>query len=210
MKIISTNIGEARTLFRNGVKVETGIFKFPVDHAIFLDSEDVESDHVIDRRYHGGKDKACYLYSANHYKYWQNLYPELEMPWGIFGENLTVEGLDEKEIRIGDVFHIGGATVQVSQPRQPCFKLEFRFGSREIVDQFINSEMPGIYVKILQKGFVKSGDNLILLESKNGISVHDVFELLYSSNPNKNQLNRAISDSNLAESCRRDLKKGLP
>ena len=111
MKIISTNIGEPRVIKWRGKEVETGIFKFPVIQPIFLGTDDVENDHVIDRRYHGGTNKACYLYSSDHYGYWQKLYPELEMPWGIFGENLTVEGLNEAQINIGDIFKIGEAVV---------------------------------------------------------------------------------------------------
>jgi MOSC domain-containing protein YiiM len=106
MKIVSTNIGESCVIQYKGVEVKTGIFKFPVDQPIFLGTEDVENDNVIDRRFHGGADKACYLYSVSHYNYWQKLYPELEMPWGIFGENLTVEGLNEAQINIGDIFKI--------------------------------------------------------------------------------------------------------
>src|SRR5665811_846906 len=127
MKIISTNIGEARTINWKNREVKTGIFKFPVNEPIFLGKENVENDNVIDRRYHGGIDKACYLYSAEHYNYWQKKYPKLEMPWGMFGENLTVEGLHEATINIGDIFKIGETVVQATQPRQPCFKLEFRF-----------------------------------------------------------------------------------
>ena len=101
MKIISTNIGKPKVVNCKGKMVETGIFKYPVNQPIFLGSEDVENDHVMDRRYHGGVDKACYLYSADHYGYWQKLYPNLEMLFGIFGENLTVEGLHEAQVNNG-------------------------------------------------------------------------------------------------------------
>jgi MOSC domain-containing protein YiiM len=79
MKIISTNIGEPRVIQWNGKEVETGIFKYPVNEPIYLETDDVVNDHVIDRKYHGGADKACYLYSADHYSYWQKLYPELDL-----------------------------------------------------------------------------------------------------------------------------------
>jgi len=103
MRIVSTNIAEPKTIVWKGKEVTTGLFKYPVEAGILLGKEDVDNDHVIDRRYHGGADKACYLYSADHYSYWQNLYPELEMPWGMFGENLTVENLHEAEINIGNI-----------------------------------------------------------------------------------------------------------
>ena len=207
MKIISTNIGESKTIDWNGKKVKTGIFKYQVNQAIFLDIEDVKNDNVIDRRYHGGKDKACYFYSADHYKYWQNLYPGLEMPWGMFGENLTVEGLNEADINIGDIFQIGETIVQATQPRQPCFKLEFRFMNNQIVRQFVDSGFPGVYVRVLEKGKVKTGDKLIQIEKKNSLSIRKVYELLYTSEFQKEAIELAVNDPFLAESCRKDLLK---
>lgn len=206
MKIISTNIGEAKNIEFNGKIVRTGIFKFPVNHALVLGDEDVEKDNVIDRRYHGGKDKACYLYSADHYKYWQKIYPELEMPWGMFGENLTIEGLNEAEINIGDTFKIGSAVVQATQPRQPCFKLEFRFGDKNIVRKFIDSGFSGVYVRVLENGAVKSGDLMQRMERKNTISVHKVYELLYT-NEFDDAVKTAIDCPYIAESCKKDLIK---
>jgi MOSC domain-containing protein YiiM len=207
MKIISTNIGEARVIQWHGKEVETGIFKFPVDQPVFLETDDVVNDHVIDRRYHGGIDKACYLYSSDHYEYWKKLFPDLEMPWGMFGENLTVEGLHEASVNIGDIFEIGDAVVQASQPRQPCFKLEFRFENSEIVQQFIDSGFAGVYVRVLKTGKVQTGDQMKLIERKQSLSIQKVYELLYSSNFQKEAVEQAINDQNLAESCRRDLLK---
>ena len=207
MRIISTNIGESRIIRWNGKDVQTGIFKFPVNEPIFLGNEDVEKDNVVDRRYHGGVDKACYLYSADHYKYWQNLYPNLEMPFGIFGENLTVEGLHEAEVNIGDIYKIGEAVVQATQPRQPCFKLEFRFNNRNIVRQFIDSGFAGVYVRVIEKGIVKTGDSMELLERKNSLSIQKVFELIYTDKFQKEAVLQAVNDPFIAASCRRDLMK---
>jgi len=187
--------------------VGTGIFKFPVEKPIFLETEDVVNDHVVDRKYHGGADKACYLYSADHYGYWQKLYPELEMTWGIFGENLTVEGLHEANVNIGDIFEIGDAVVQATQPRQPCFKLEFRFNDNRIVKQFIDSGFAGVYVRVLKTGKVQTGDTMKLTERKHSLSIQKVYQLLYASDFQKEAVEQAINDANLAESCRRDLLK---
>lgn len=206
MKIISTNVGKPKTIEYKGEKITTGIFKFPVNDGIILGNLDVEQDHVIDRRYHGGIDKACYLYSADHYSYWQKMYPELQMPWGMFGENLTVAGLKESQIHIGDTFQIGETVVQATQPRQPCFKLEFRFNDKKIVRKFINSNFPGVYVRILKKGKVKPGDSVICTEQKNTFSVQQVYELLYASEYNP-IIKSLVKDPFLAESCRNDLLK---
>ena len=209
MKVVSTNIGEPKTIVWHGQEVQTGIYKEAVSWPILLGNEDVETDRVIDRKHHGGKDKACYLYSADHYKYWAKFYPELDMPPGMFGENLTVEGLHEAKINIGDTFRIGGALVQATQPRQPCYKLGIRFGTQKMVKQFIDSGFPGVYVRVIQNGTVKTGDELILIEKKNSLSIQKVNELLYTSNfeGERENAQKAIHDPFLAESCRKDLIK---
>ncbi len=206
MKIISTNIGETRTVSWHGKEVKTGIYKFSVDKPIYLGLEDVDDDDVVDRRYHGGMDKACYLYSADHYNYWQKLHPELEMPWGMFGENLTVEGLHEADINIGDIFKIGDSVVQATQPRQPCYKLDIRFMASGMVKQFIEAGFPGVYVRVLEKGFVKTGDSMKRMERQNTLSLQKVFELIYSTEFDKT-VKIAVNDPFIAESCRNDLLK---
>jgi MOSC domain-containing protein YiiM len=206
MKVVSTNIGEPRTLQHRGKEVKTGIFKFPVESGIFLEPEDVKGDHVIDRRYHGGEDKACYLYSADHYAYWQELFPKLEMPWGMFGENLTVEGLDEAQINIGDMFKIGDAVVQATQPRQPCFKLEFRFRDKAIVRKFVDSGFSGVYVRILQNGKVSAGQKMELRGRNDSASIKKVYSWLYAENFDP-EVKKAINDPFIAASCKNDLLK---
>lgn len=207
MKIISTNIGESRVIQWKGKEVETGIFKFPVNEPIYLETDDVVNDHVIDRKYHGGADKACYLYSADHYSYWQKIYPELELTWGIFGENLTIEGLHEANVNIGDIFEIGETVVQATQPRQPCFKLEFRFNDNRIVKQFVDSGFAGVYVRVLKTGKVQAGDSMKLIERQNSISIHKVFELLYTGYFQKEAVELAVNNKDIAASCRKDLLK---
>ncbi len=206
MKIISTNIGEPRVVQHRGKEVTTGIFKFPVEGGILLEKEDVVNDHVMDRRYHGGTDKACYLYSADHYKYWQEIYTDLEMPSGMFGENLTVEGLHEAQINIGDMFKIGDAVVQATQPRQPCYKLEFRFQDKEIVRKFVDSGFSGVYVRILQVGKVKAGQNMELHGRNDSVSIQQVYRWLYADKFDP-EVERAINDPFIAASCRKDLLK---
>lgn len=207
MKIVSVNIGKPVTIKWRGKAIKTGIYKYPVDGSIFLETDDVKNDHVIDRKHHSGADKACYSYSADHYRYWQNLYPEIDFHNGIFGENLTVEGLNEAEIFIGDVFQIGEARVQVTQPRQPCFKLGVRFGTQKIVRQFVDSGFSGIYFRILEKGEVKAGDEITRIQKQDAVSVQKTFELLYTNEFQENFVRKTVDDPNLAESGRKDLIK---
>ena len=208
MKIISTNIARPTIIEWRGQKVETGIYKYAVEVPVFLGSEDVVNDHVIDRRYHGGPDKACYLYSADHYPFWQAKYPNQDWKWGMFGENLTISGLNEAEIRIGDCFQIGDAEVQVTQPRQPCFKLGVRFGDQSIVSDFWTLPYPGVYVRVLSPGEVKLGDEMIRIESDpESLSVSQVFSIFHHNRSNVELIQKAIAEPFIAASCRRDIEK---
>jgi MOSC domain-containing protein YiiM len=209
-KVISTNIGEKVTIIHNNKEVETGIYKYPVSVPIFLGSTDVEHDQVVDRKYHGGEDKACYLYPSENYDYWKPLFPEVKWEWGMFGENLTVEGLIEADVRIGAIYRIGEALVQVSQPRQPCFKLGVRFNNVAIVKLFSGSPFPGIYVRVLESGSVKTGDSIFLVEDKpQSFTLAEVYKMLMNGNKNEEMIQRAIADPLLAESAKRDLLKLL-
>jgi MOSC domain-containing protein YiiM len=162
MKVVSVNIGQRKTVSWNGRQIETGIYKFPVDLPIYLDVEEVKNDAIVDRKYHGGVDKAVYAYSENHYAYWKALYPDLEWTYGMFGENLTVSNLEETDLRVGDIYQLGGALIEVSEPRQPCMKLGIRFGTQKILKQFWLSTKSGAYFKVVQMGKVQIGDEILL------------------------------------------------
>jgi len=208
MQVISTNIAQPTTIEWRGQELQTGIYKYAVETPVYLGKEDVENDHVLDRRYHGGIDKACYLYSADHYPFWKSRFPGQEWKWGMFGENLTISGLNESEIHIGDRFQIGEAVVQVSQPRQPCFKLGVRFADQSVVDYFWNSPFPGVYVRVLQAGNVQKGDELFLIDrNTDSLSIKQVFSVFRLDLTNYEVMRKAIAEPFLAESCRRDIQK---
>ncbi|WGH74381.1 MOSC domain-containing protein [Tenacibaculum tangerinum] len=165
MKIVATNIGERKKIDWKGKTITTGIFKFPVENPIFLDLEKVKEDTICDRKHHGGTDQAVYGYSAKHYAYWKELYPDLDWQFGMFGENLTVDDLDERQLHVGDTFKIGEVIIEVTKPREPCRTLGVRFNDMKIVKQFWQQNYPGVYFKVLQTGLVKAGDALEQLKS---------------------------------------------
>ncbi|WP_282078990.1 MOSC domain-containing protein [Aquimarina algiphila] len=210
MKVISTNIGEPQIVSWRGKEVKTGIYKHPVNLPIYLDKEDVKNDHVIDRRYHGGVDKACYIYATDNYSYWKEKYPDLDWNYGMFGENLTVSGFDEKKIKIGSIYTLGEATVQISRPRQPCYKLGIRFGNQAIIKQFVDSLLSGVYVRVLVPGEVKVNDEFVLdTENSEGISISELNTLLfhYDDTLHKNLLQKALDDPLISESDKKYFKK---
>lgn len=202
------NIGKRKLIKYRGNEIYTGIYKYPVNEAIMLGVTDVAGDEVIDRKYHGGTDKACYLYGANHYNFWKKELPKLDWHFGMFGENITVDGLVESCIRIGDVFKLGTAVVQVTQPRQPCYKLGIRLENPKAVKQFVKAELPGVYLRIIEAGEVKRGDTMELISSNvENHSVREIFHLLYHPNEKTEEIKKAIGIIELADSCRKDLIK---
>lgn len=210
MKVISTNIGKPTIFLRNGNEEMTGIFKYPISEPLKLGKSDVARDSVIDRIHHGGEHKACYLFSSDQYPYWKSKYPELEWNWGMFGENLTVEGLDEDELRIGDIYKIGTALVQISQPREPCYKLGVRFKNQAILKQFIDHGYPGTYVRVIEEGKVKTGDELILVKrSTNELTIKQFYLFLYAKTKEPEIARMAFDNEALPLYKRERLRKFL-
>lgn len=208
MRIKSTNLATPKEVLWRGKKINTGIYKSPVPGPIQLNSESVRDDTIADRKVHGGIYKACYLFSVEEYNYWKLLYPQLEWNWGMFGENLTVEGLEESSICIGDIYEIGTALVEVSQPREPCFKLGIRFGNQEVLSQFIERARPGLYVRVLKEGGVCPGDPFKLASrSGNGLTITDFFELIFSKEKDPEILQMAIANAAIPEQKRVKLKR---
>ncbi|MEY8779016.1 MOSC domain-containing protein [Allomuricauda sp. XS_ASV26] len=208
MKIISTNLGNPTKIVWNGKETTTGIYKFPVDQPILLESTDVKGDSVIDRKHHGGIYKAAYLFSADHYAYWKEKYPDLEWNWGMFGENLTIQGLNESQIRIGSIYRLGTALVQITQPREPCYKLGIRFKDQNMIKQFIDHGFPGTYVRVLENGTVKTGDSMELSNaSETPLTVQEFYKLLYAKTKDSHVLRLALQNEAIPKSKREKLKK---
>lgn len=208
MKIISTNLGNPTKIVWNGKETTTGIYKFPVDQPILLQSTDVKGDSVIDRKHHGGIYKAAYLFSADRYAYWKEKYPDLEWNWGMFGENLTIQGLDESQIRIGSIYRLGTALVQITQPREPCYKLGIRFKDQNMIKQFIDQGFPGTYVRVLENGTVKTGDSMELSKaSETPLTVQEFYKLLYAKTKDSHVLRLALQNEAIPKSKREKLKK---
>jgi len=210
VKVISVNIANPVTFERKGRLVQTGLYKKPVESPVLLDTDGVAGDTVSDRRHHGGPDKACYLFGANHYAYWQALYPHLEWSPGMFGENLTVSVFEESSFRIGDVLQVGEAIVRISQPRQPCYKLAHRFGDPEMVRRFLASGHSGAYLRVLQPGYVRTSDAIYLLAREaGGMRLDEVFALFDPGRRDVAALRRALALPTLAQAARKDLEKLL-
>src|SRR6266700_1977581 len=163
MQVISVNVGQPREVIWKGQIVETGIFKKAVEGRIAVRRLNLEGDRQADLTVHGGLEKAIYAYPAEYYHFWREQFPEMDLPWGMFGENLTVEGLLDETVHIGDRFRVGSAHVVVTQPRVPCYKLGLKFGRDDILKRFLQSGLTGFYFAVLKEGEVAAGDPIRLL-----------------------------------------------
>lgn len=198
MKVLSTNTGNTTPIHWKGREEQTGIFKYPEKSGITLGLDHVEGDTVSDRRHHGGEYKACYLFASDHYPYWKARYPGLKWTWGMFGENVTVEGMDESSMLVGSIYRLGSALVQITIPREPCYKLGIRFDDQQIIDEFIRYGHPGTYVRVLEPGHVDTMDEFKLIEkAADSISIAHLFALLCRKQKNQEHLDLALRSTML-------------
>jgi len=194
MKIVSLNVGLPRTVLDHGREVTTGIFKAAVPGPLLLRRLNLDGDHQADLENHGGRNKAVYAYASEHYEFWRKQFPEMDLPWGMFGENLTTEGLTEEGACIGDHFRIGEAIVKVTQPRIPCYKLGIRFGRPDIVKRFLASRRSGIYFCVVEEGLVNTGDTIERIrEDEHRISIADVNRAYVNARDNLALVQRIVS-----------------
>lgn len=209
MKILSVNVGHPRQVFSDGKPVTTGIYKSPVHGRVKVTSLNLEGDRQADLSVHGGRNKAVYAYPSEHYAYWQRELPGIEMPWGMFGENLTLEGLLEDEAHIGDRFQMGTAILMVTQPRLPCYKLGIRFGRDDMPERFFSSRRTGFYFAVVEEGELGEGDTAEPIHrDPNRISISNLLSLCYDDDRQDAQLvERALNVEALSPSWRKQVFK---
>ncbi len=199
--LISVNVGLPKTVQWRDQTVSTGIFKSPVEGSVALREHNLDGDRQADLSVHGGPTKAVYVYPTEHYAYWRGELPDVEFGWGHFGENFSVEGMDEESIYIGDEFSVGTARVVVTEPRMPCFKLSIRFGRADMPKRFLQSQRTGFYFGVVEGGQVEVGDVLERLSKHpDGLSVADVTSLYTTERGNVALLKKAISVAALPDS----------
>lgn len=192
VKIVSINVGRPRKVAWRGRSVSTSIFKEPVRGPVRVQKLNLAGDEQADLSVHGGADKAVYAYPSEHYTYWREELPGIQLPWGAFGENLTTEGLSESILRIGDHLSVGSANFLVTQPRLPCFKLGIRFGRPDMVKRFQRSGRTGFYLAVLEEGVVSTGDPIqVLSPGEPSATVADIVRLYTADEAEEELLRRA-------------------
>ena len=206
--LISVQVGLPRTVLQNGEEVSTGIFKTPVQKRLRMRALNLEGDRQADLSVHGGQNKAVYVYPSEHYPYWKNELPGMELPWGSFGENLTTSGLLESAVCIGDRFTIGTAEMVVTQPRLPCFKLNLKFNRNDMVKRFLASRRTGFYLRVFHEGEVGAGDEIIPVhQDENRVSVLDAVRLYLRESDSSELRSRALQVEYLSPSWRKEFSE---
>jgi MOSC domain-containing protein YiiM len=212
MKLVSINVSPPIKIIHNNKTIMTGIFKKPVEGPVYASELNLAGDGQADLKNHGGVDKAIYAYSYDHYVYWERTLNRHDFDYGQFGENLTVSGLDESKLYIGDQLQAGEAIFTITQPRVPCFKLGIRFGDKHMPKKFMQAALTGIYLKVVKEGYLQAGDDLnVIKQDENRVSVKNLFTAFYLAQDDNSLgiLRDALHVTDLSQAWRRQIEKRL-
>ena len=203
MKLVSLNVARPRLTVYKGATINTGIYKKPVNGRVALRTLNLDGDQQADLSVHGGPYKAVYAYPSEHYDFWRRELPDIDLPWGMFGENFTTDGLSEDELHVGDRLRIGSSIVMVRQPRMPCYKLAAKFQRDDMIERFLRSGRSGLYFSVEQEGEVENGDSFELIsQDREGITIAEMNRLFFREKYNRNLLEKAIATAALPEDWR--------
>jgi MOSC domain-containing protein YiiM len=203
MKILSVNVGLPREINHQGRMIRTSIFKAPVADRVRVNALNIAGDRQADLTVHGGPSKAIYFYPSEHYHFWRRELGDIELAPGAFGENLTSEGLLEKELNIGDRLCVGSVELAVTEPRLPCYKLAAKFKRDDMVKRFLRSRRTGFYCAVLREGELGAGDSIsVLSRDPEGVTVADITRLYAFDKQDLSGMRRVANLKTLPESWR--------
>lgn len=208
MQLISVNIGQERTIQRRDRVERTGIFKLPTDRPVRVTRLGLEGDVIVSTKHHGGPDQAVYVYGWPDYEWWAGELGK-ELAPGIFGENLTIAGLESAAFNIGDILHIGEVSLQVTAPRIPCGTFAARMNDPQWVKKFRDVERPGLYCRVLKEGLVMKDDAVTLGEYREEtISILEMYRDYYIKDKSREALLRHLK-APIAIRDRKDIERQL-
>lgn len=190
----------------------SAIVKRPTNGRVRINALGLAGDHQADRRVHGGPDKAVHHYAADNYSRLAKKYPQAESIFkaGVLGENISTSGISESELCVGDIFTLGSAVVQISQPRSPCWKIDERTGVPRLSIFVAENAISGWYYRVLEEGVVQRGESLTLIErAKNPLSLSGVWRLYLAHRPSLDELEHALAQEALSGEWRHRLSTRL-
>ena len=209
-RVISVNVGRPREIHWRERRITTCICKEPVAGRVAVRRLHLEGDQQANLKVHGGADKAVNVYPVEHYDYWRKEFPDQPLPYGSFGENLTIEGLLETAVHIGDSLRIGSAEVRVTCPRVPCSTLEAKFERDDMSERFLASLRTGFYFAVLKEGAVGAGDAIeVIGRDTHQVTVTDIARLYTSGPDDLEELRRAVQLAALPENWRARFRERL-
>jgi MOSC domain-containing protein YiiM len=210
MKLLSINIGAPRGIPFRGETVMTGIFKEPVTGKVFVHKLGLAGDKQADLTVHGGIHKAVYSYPFEHYEYWSRELGRDGFPFGQFGENLTVSGLLEDDVHIGDQFRIGSAVLEVTQPRVPCFKIAVKMNLPSFPKLFTASGRTGFYHRVLEEGEISAGDTIERIKTDPAkVSVREMMRIMHIDRDDFAAMEKAVAIPALTPGWREELEERM-
>ena len=211
MKILSLNIGKPKPLDVGDKIVPSAINRTPVTGPVMLRRSGLDGDACASK-IHGPPDGAVYAYSFSHYAFWAQELDRDDFTYGQFGENFTVEGMLEDTMYIGDEYRIGDASVMITGPRGPCYKLAAWLNQerKSFIQRFIDTRRLGFYMRVLEEGAVKTGDTFVKYQTHPmGLSITDLAQLRYGKTIDRDGIEQALQNPGLAEEDRKALASRL-
>jgi len=208
MRVLSVSVGQPREVVADDRVVRTSIFKSPVAGRIPIRDNNLAGDAQSDLSVHGGRAKAVYAYPHEHYAFWREQLPGVDLQPAHFGENLTIEGLLESDVHIGDRLKIGSAELVVTQPRLPCYKLGIRFGDPHMVKRFLASRRTGFYLAVAVEGDLAAGDTIEIVERHPAaIAIPELLRMYLRDDVAPDRLRQAVAIPALSDAWRLELQK---
>lgn len=208
MKVLAVSVGEPHEVVADDRLVRTSIFKSPVTGRIPIRNNNLAGDAQSDLSVHGGRAKAIYAYPYEHYAFWRGQLPDIDLQPGHFGENLTIEGLLEADVHVGDRLRIGTAELLVTQPRLPCYKLGIRFGREDMVKRFLASRRTGFYLAVASEGDLGAGDAIEVLDRHPAaVSIPELLGMYLKEGVSPDRLREVIAIPALSDAWRTELQK---
>ena len=210
MQVVSVNVSKPKDVVHDGAVVSTGIFREPVKGRLWVRKLGIEGDGQADLMAHGGPDQAVYAYPVEHYAYWEEQLGRDPLPFGQFGENLSITGIDEASARVGDTLKIGTAVLQVTQPRLPCYKLGIRMGAgKTFPKRFQKSGRVGFYLRVMKEGELAAGDRIERVDVPDSVTIAEFLKVYGSKRPSRRAISRVLAAPGLSHAWRTYLEDML-
>jgi len=207
MKVLSVSVGQPREVVADDRLVRTSIFKSPVTGRIPIRNNNLAGDRQSDLTVHGGRAKAVYAYPYEHYAFWREQLPGVDLQPAHFGENLTIQGVLEEDVHLGDRLRIGSAALVVTQPRLPCYKLGIRFGDPQMVRRFLVSRRTGFYLAVAAEGELGAGDAIEIVERHPAaISIPELLRMYLKEDVSPDRVREAVAIPALSDAWRTELQ----